>query len=256
MKRGFWIYFPTTLSVVIAAVVGLTFAWRSELWIVEDVRVQIDRAPSLAKDPISSQRVVDLLGVEKGKDLLSQLSGSELRRRVLKERWIGDVTVEKVFPTRIQVRVQTRDPIAVVQWAGGSLAYLDEAGETFGEFDFEIASDLPLLSGAKPQDRAALQKNAEFLMAWKRSKLNVFCQISQLLWKEEGVLEAVVSFPQAGGGVRRLSIDLGQEFDTRSASHFHRLERVLKTISARGIPARAVVFADGKKIVVRTARRS
>lgn len=256
MKRGFWIYFPATLCVVIGAVVGLTHAWRSQLWIVEDVHIQIERAPGLAKDPVTSGRVEDLLGVRKGQDPLFGVSGAALRERVLAERWISDATVEKSFPARVQVQVKTREPVAIVQWSSGALAYLDASGEIFGEFDFEIASDLPILAGVLRGDRVAARKSAEFLAAWKHSKLSVFCQVSQLLWKEEGSMEAVVSFPRQGGGLGRLSIDLGQEFDARSEIHFRRLERVLKTIATRGIPAQEVVFADGKKIVVRTARRS
>jgi hypothetical protein len=256
MKRGFWIYFPATLCVAIAAVVGLTHAWRSELWIVEDVQVRVERAPGLAKDPITAGQVEDLLGVRKGQDPLFGVSGAVLRHRVLSEGWVSDATVEKSFPARVQVQVRTREPIAIVQWSGGTLAYLDASGEVFGEFDFEVASDLPILTGVERGDRASTRRSAEFITAWKRSKLNVFCQISQLLSKPEGALEVVVSFPQKGGGLGRLTLDLGQEFDIQSELHFQRLERVLKTIATRGIPAQEVVFADGKKIVVRTARRS
>ena len=256
MKRGFWIYFLATLCVVISAVAGLTHAWRSELWTVKDVQIQVERAPGLTKDPISVGQVENLLGIRKGQDPLFGVSGAVLRDRVLTEGWVRDATVEKSFPARVQVQVRTREPIAIVQWSAGPLAYLDASGEVFGEFDFEVASDLPILTGIQRGDRTATRRIADFLTAWKHSKLHVFCQISQLLSKDEGALEVVVSFPQKSGGLGRLSIDLGQEFDVQSESHFERLERVLKTIATRGIPAKEVVFADGKKIVVRTAPRS
>jgi len=111
-----------------------------------------------------------LIGDVRGESLLL-VDLSRVRARLLDSRWVADVTVRRVFPSVVDVRIVEREPVAVARL--GQLLYLiDEAGLIIDEYGPQYKDfDLPIVDGlAAPKsvdgpviDPSRAQLTAQFL---------------------------------------------------------------------------------------------
>lgn len=111
-----------------------------------------------------------LIGDVRGESLLT-VDLDRFRARLLDSPWVVDVTVRRVFPSVVDVRIVERDPVAVARL--GQTLYLidsnglimDEYGPQYKDFDLPIVDGLaaPKTVDGPPIDPARAQLTAQFL---------------------------------------------------------------------------------------------
>jgi cell division protein FtsQ len=77
-----------------------------------------------------------------------------VRSAVMKEPWVRDVTVRRVWPQSLSLAVQEQQPAA--RWGAGAL--LNRAGELFRPDPVTIPDGLPLLSGPSGTEQLVLER--------------------------------------------------------------------------------------------------
>jgi cell division protein FtsQ len=111
-----------------------------------------------------------LIGDVRGESLLLVDLG-RFRARLLDSPWVADVTVRRVFPSAVDVRIVERDPVAVAR-LGSQLYLIDGGGVIIDEYGPQHKDfDLPIVDGlAAPKsvdgpviDPARAQLTAQFL---------------------------------------------------------------------------------------------
>lgn len=111
-----------------------------------------------------------LIGSVRGENLLL-VDLARVRAKLLDSRWVADVTVRRVFPSTVDIRVVEREPIAIAR-LGQQLYLVDEAGVIIDEYGPQYGDlDLPIVDGmAAPKreggpaiDPARAQLTARFL---------------------------------------------------------------------------------------------
>jgi len=92
------------------------------------------------------------------------------RRELLNVRWVRDASIVRIWPNRIQVRIEERRPVAFVKLRGESMerwALIDEEGVIL-EPPLKAPFHLPILAGVNPDESAAQRgvrvRRAEHLM--------------------------------------------------------------------------------------------
>lgn len=111
-----------------------------------------------------------LIGDVRGENLLL-VDLERFRARLLDSPWVSDVTVRRVLPATVDVRIVEREPVAVARL--GQLLYLvDGAGVIIGEYGPQYKDfDLPIVDGlaappsadGPPIDPARAALTARFL---------------------------------------------------------------------------------------------
>jgi len=132
---------------------------------VDDVTVRGNHRLTLAE-------IDALIGDVRGESLLLVDLG-RFRAKLLDSRWVADVTVRRVFPSVVDVRIVEREPVAVARL--GQLLYLidetgliiDEYGPQYKDFDLPIVDGLaaPKTVDGPPIDPDRAQLTTQFLRA-------------------------------------------------------------------------------------------
>jgi len=106
---------------------------------VDDVTVRGNQRLTLAE-------IEALIGDVRGESLLLVDLG-RFRAKLLDSRWVADVTIRRVFPSVVDVRIVEREPVAVARL--GQLLYLiDETGLIIDEYGPQYKDfDLPIVDG-------------------------------------------------------------------------------------------------------------
>lgn len=140
--------------------------------------------------------------------------------------WVASAHVERVFPNEVTIRIEERQPQAIVRL--GTLYYVDVYGEIFKMLDAGDRLDYPLISGV---DRQLLLDNPEQARELLLGALGLLTELAQRrVFSLDQVSELRVS-PQAGitlytyrGGV---PVRFGQNgYRTK----LDRLERIYKEL--------------------------
>jgi len=81
----------------------------------------------------------------------------EYRRRVMDSPWVADVTVRRILPSTIELRIVERVPLAIAR-LGQQLYLVDRTGVIIDEFGPQYSFDLPIVDGlvAPPSDHRPL----------------------------------------------------------------------------------------------------
>lgn len=102
------------------------------------------------------QDILDIIGLQSGVSLVT-FNVAAAHQTLLREPWVESASVRKVYPGKLQINLQERQPFAV--WQRGQIkSIVDREGLVLADFDAEIYHGLPLLVG-----HGAHRKGAEFL---------------------------------------------------------------------------------------------
>ena len=111
-----------------------------------------------------------LIGDVRGESLLL-VDLNRFRAKLLDSPWVADVTIRRVFPSVVDVRIVERDPVAVARL--GQLLYLidetgviiDQYGPQYKDFDLPIVDGLaaPTSVDGPPVDPGRARLTAQFL---------------------------------------------------------------------------------------------
>lgn len=115
---------------------------------------------------MKEQDILDVLGLEPGVSLVT-FNVAAAHETLLREPWIDSASVRKIYPGKLQISLQERQPFAIWQ-RGQNKSIIDSDGLVLDDYDPEIYQGLPFLVG-----HGAQRKGGEFL-----SILAEFPQIS------------------------------------------------------------------------------
>ena len=208
---------------------------------------------------VGVERISDLASVPAGRTNLFDLDLKPIEARVLSEPWVRKVFLTKKFPQSLLVKVELRNPQALLQTDSGRIRYVDETSEVFGSLSLAHSADLPVLSGFRSDDRAKIGSVLKFIKVWEKSPCAQFARLSSISWEEERGYRAWISYPMTQGWGRAL-VTLGHELGDEEVSsmpgQLERVSKVLRYLALKNLQARRIWADTGKKIVVRIARRS
>ena len=128
------------LVVVLVTAAGATvYSWlgHSRLFSVRDI--DMNRCAYVTRDEVSGI----LSGVAPGN--IWSLSSRDIGRRLLTHPWARSVSVRKVFPDRLVVRIEERKPAAMVNL--DTLYYVDEEGTIFKRLTAYDPKNFPIVTG-------------------------------------------------------------------------------------------------------------
>jgi cell division protein FtsQ len=101
---------------------------------------------------VSGDEIAGILrGVPRGN--IWSLSKEAIGRRILSHPYVRDVAIRKVFPDTLIVRIEEREPVAMINL--DALYYVDERGTIFKRLTAYDPKDLPILTGFSRADLAA-----------------------------------------------------------------------------------------------------
>jgi hypothetical protein len=215
-----------------------------------EVTDQIENAP------IDDQALAELAAVPVGHVNLFDLDLKPIEERLMTHPWIREVRLQKHFPQTLTISVIYREPQAIMQSEGGSLAYVDADGVVFGRVNMMFQPDLPVIA---PSGGGHVNEALQLIRAWNASELTAAAQISTLQWDAERGFRVLATYPYEPPAVGRgrTLVDLGhvgQDLD--GDAQFKRLTQVFRYLSANRVQARQIWADAGKKVVVRTAHGS
>jgi len=94
-----------------------------------------------------------LSGLQRGQNLLST-DLDAVAEGIRRHPWVDTVTVRRVLPDRLEVRIQEREAVALL--SAGDLYYVDRKGEAFKKVSSGDVLDYPVLTGL--QEAGALKR--------------------------------------------------------------------------------------------------
>lgn len=258
-----------TFSVValISVVLGMQKAMDSSLFYVQVVEVVDKIEVSTPQDaPVDAQAVIQSAAVPVGKVSLFKLDLKGIESRVLRNEWIKEVRLQKIFPQTLSIGLTYRTPIAILQKANGGLSYIDQDGRTFGTMSLSLRTDLPILAGFDAAHPTRISAVVHLIHQFEKAPLATAVKISSITWDAEKGFRALISYPLRGDapavgsefGLRiRAMVDIGSDMaDPALPLQMGRLAQVVKYLGEKNIVARQIWADSGKKIVVKTAHGS
>jgi cell division septal protein FtsQ len=221
----------------------------SELFLLQEIEV-VDVGEG--SSPLDAQSIMDLAALPVGGEnlFLLDLKGAEIRLSA--HPWMKRVILSKRFPQTVVIRVEFREPVAILQDEKGRMSYLDREGVRFEHAQGLQTPDLPLVlvkTGASPHGAIQL------LRVWQQSEMEPYAQIASVTVEPESGLRAWILYPM-GDQVGRTQVQLGNMSQEYATGTLQKLKEVLAYLSERKIYARQLLADTGKKIVVKTDRRS
>ncbi|MEP1444402.1 MAG: FtsQ-type POTRA domain-containing protein [Hyphomicrobiales bacterium] len=100
--------------------------------------------------------ILDVLGLAPGVSLVT-FNVAAAHQTLLREPWVESASVRKVYPDKLQINLEERQPFAV--WQRGQIkSIIDSEGLVLDDFDADVYQGLPFLVG-----HGAQRKGHEFL---------------------------------------------------------------------------------------------
>jgi cell division protein FtsQ len=169
---------------------------------------------------LSDDTVVGISEIGPGTNLLSA-NIEKVEQRLLENNWVKNVSVKRLLPDRIHIRIEERVPRFWVQ-KGGVLCYADSEGRIIAPVGSEKFVSLPLLQidseaaelvGYMPQVIRAVGASALPLQVDDASRIHLTAGRSVELYMEDKNLRLVFGLDDMDADLRRLSLvfaDLGR----------------------------------------------
>ncbi len=104
------------VAVVVALVVGLVALLRAPVFVIESVDVQ-------GADHLTAEEVAHLAPVAQGATLLN-VDADGIVAGLKRDAWVQDVTVNRIFPSTLQVLVTERKVGAIIEVPTGSTQFI------------------------------------------------------------------------------------------------------------------------------------
>ncbi len=189
-------------------------------------------------------------GLEKGRNILA-LDLADVRRRLLAEPWVEEAMVVRRLPSRIDVTVREREPLAIVALDEPYL--VTSTGNVFKTIEADEVVDRPVITGLTTEDvndstghgRELLRRALDLAAEYERGKLAESMPLEEVHIEHSGEMALRV-------GAQGVSLELGQ------GPYRHKLDmaaKVLAEVDRRGGRASALLL-DGAptsdRVVVRT----
>lgn len=222
-----------------AAVFGVRSLLAAEYFQVRQVRVE-------AQQRVSEEQVVALSEVCPGTNIFA-LDLELIGRRIEQSPWIARAEVKRVFPNELLIRIQERQPKAIVRL--DHLYYVDAEGEVFKSLSRGESLDYPVISGIersellkKPEAvRKRLLEALALLDKLGQRKVFGLTAISELAVDEKA---GMTLFTHAGG----VPVHIGQ---ADFAPKLDRLERIYPELQQRLSGIQSIDLNVAQRVIVK-----
>lgn len=203
--------------------------------------------------PLDNEAIRELAAVPVGKLSLFGVDLEQIESRIATSPWVSSVRIEKRFPQTLSITVGYRQPIAIVQ-RGATLEYVDGEGRSFEKMNALFQSNLPLIQGLR-ENTDRFSSALSLIKSWSSTSLGNLADLSSIQYDSEWGYRAWVTYRLSGSGdTVRSQIVFGESIESKE--QLARIAQVIRYLSANQISA-SLLHADiGKKIVVKTGRRS
>lgn len=106
--------------------------------------------------------ILDILGLEPGVSLVT-FDVASAHKTLLREPWVESASVRKIYPGKLKIELEEREPFAIWQ-RGRVVSIVDSEGLVLDDFDENLHGSLPFLvgHGAQRQGAAFLAMLEEF----------------------------------------------------------------------------------------------
>ena len=184
-----------------------------------------------------------------GKESLFSVDPREIAKNISRHPWVKEASVKKQFPDKLNVYVEEREPIAMVNL--DNLYYIDKEGVIFKKLEKEDDTDYLIITGLNEEE--AFSDDID-------GKDNIFQAISLIdmlskrgAFSDKNVSEinlcddkGIILFTYNDA----IPIKVGARF---SNNRFDRLERVFKELKKKSIRPEYIDIDYDKRVVVKTA---
>ena len=240
------------LSVLAVLSFGIREAIHSSLFLLKVATVE----PLSLDYPVDAQKVLDIAHVPIGHAPLFDLNLVPIETRLMRNPWIKGVIVGKQFPSTLSLKIIERIPVALLTEHNGRVLYLEQDGTTFEDQGMVYPKDLPILIGFSAEKIDVLRKLNSFIEFWFSAEKLPGLKLSSIHYDEKLGLRAVVTYPMKNKKQMRSVLELGLNIEEAALIPGAHLQKVLKYLSERSMPASKIWLGDGKKIVVKVSRGS
>lgn len=140
--------------------------------------------------------ILDILGLSPGVSLVT-FDVSSAHQTLLREPWIKSASVRKIYPGKLKIQLNERDPFAVWQH-GQAVSIVDKGGRVLDDFNKELHGSLPIVVG-----HGAQRKGPEFIALMEEfpalnSRIRAAMLHSQRRWDILLDNEITVKLPEEG----------------------------------------------------------
>jgi cell division protein FtsQ len=194
---------------------------------------------------ISEETVLSLAEIE-GMPNLFTLRLKDVAKRLESHPWVDQVRVRKVFPNKIAVQIEEREPVAILPLE--ELYYIDTKGVIFATVGDADAYNYPFLTGLTRQtlekdpveSKHLIIKALEFLRIVDKERVFPPEEISEIHMEK---MDGIRYFTKAEG----LQVKMGWE---QFGEKLRRLSIILSDLQKRGLSAVSIDCSDLKRMVV------
>ncbi len=134
-------------------------------------------------DRINISEIVERSDIKAGSTSML-FSSSGVRKRILENPWIGDISVKKFLHGKIVIKISENEPFCVVIPEGEKPYYVNRKGKRLGVAEMSQASNLPLVSGEEKISQDLLLQAIEILDLSKSSSILEWSEISRIVVEE------------------------------------------------------------------------
>lgn len=245
-----------------ATTVGLIYvAMEAQRFLTTSPRFAVRKAEILTKGRADNDELARLAGVSPGSNIFS-LDLEEIRKRVERDPWVHDATVNRELPNRILITYRSQEPKAIL--GADSMYYLNSEGVPFYRVQRGDSLAYPLIQvEGKTADKDLLRERVaesmKVLERFKGSKLyseKDLGDMTVLSDSDEGTAPYLLTLrypPKAlaakpGQPSRLYTTSLGDEDVDRQVKHW---EVVVRHLVQAGKKPRLIRLELGKKVVVK-----
>jgi cell division protein FtsQ len=194
---------------------------------------------------ISEETVLSLAEIE-GMPNLFTLRLKEVAKRLESHPWVDQVRVRKVFPNKIAVQIEEREPVAILPLE--ELYYIDTKGVIFATVGDADAYNYPFLTGLTRQAlekdpveaKHLITKALEFLRIVDKERIFPPEEISEIHMEK---IDGIEYFTKTEG----LEVKMGWE---QFGEKLRRLSVILSDLQKRKLSAVSIDCSDLKRMVV------
>ena len=205
--------------------------------------------------PLTPEQILHLARIPLGQWNLYEADLSPVERRLMQQPWVKGVVLGKEFPNTLSLKIVERKPVALLSGSDGHVVYLEEDGTTFEDQAMVYPHDLPILTGFSVDNVYLLKKVNHFIETWFSPEKMPKVKLSAIHFDEKVGLRAMIAYPMKNQKQMRTVLELGLNLEEASAIPQAKLLKVLNYLAVRSMPASKIWLGDGKKIVVKLARR-
>jgi cell division protein FtsQ len=147
LRRLAWGFgFLTLAAICLGLLVGYHQLLTCDAFCIKDINtIEIEGARRLSRALLLEQSKVtpgaSLLGIRPG----------QVERALMAHPWVAKAEVSRVWPNNLHLKIQERDPVALVQF-GEELLYMDRQGMIFKPLSPGDPHNFPVVTGLTPEE--------------------------------------------------------------------------------------------------------